>query len=165
MTDKTGEVKGPPHVRIREDGAGCEFSQMISNFCLGADLMNQLFRGEGGNARHAARTLTLGRNLIVGQKTLTLTKTVMSQQAAFQATKKHDAERMAEADKNSSKGANTRQAFQELKVGVYGDYAQSHAKLPGRIPKNKGTGAGQAWNTKQERTTARRPTQTSKCPS
>ena len=86
LADRAWAIKGV-HIRTREDGVGGEFSQMLSNLSLGANLMNQLARGTWGNTRQTARTLTLGRQLIVGQKTLTLQKTVMSQQAAFQATK------------------------------------------------------------------------------
>ena len=78
---KDGKVKGA-HLRIREDGVGAEFSQMPPNLALGKNILNQLSRTGGLKTQKIARTLTLGHLLIVGQKSLTLQKTQLSQQAA-----------------------------------------------------------------------------------
>ena len=57
-------------------------------------------------------------------------KTIISQQTAFQATKKHGAESTTRAEKSNFKGPNARRTFPERKLGAYEGYAQSHDRLP-----------------------------------
>ena len=111
---KEGQVKGV-RLRIIEDGVGREFSQLLPNLSLGTNLTNQLTMGKGEQTQRNGRQLTLGRLLIVGQKAVTIQKTIISQQAAYHATKKHDAQRMAKADQTNSKDNNERQTFTEQK--------------------------------------------------
>ena len=79
----------------------------------------------------------------------------MSQQADFQATKKRDTERTAEVGKYNFEDTYTKQTFQELKLGVYEDYEQPHAKLPAKVFQNTATGTRPARNTYHDRTKAR----------
>ena len=59
-------VKGA-HIRIVEEGATNEFSQMIPNLEIGRNLLNRQSRGKGGNARIIAGELTIRRLPIVGK--------------------------------------------------------------------------------------------------
>ena len=63
-------------------------------------------------------------------ETLTGQKTLISQQEAFQAARKHDADSTAKSDKTNFKDNDERRTFTEQKLGACEDYAKSHARLP-----------------------------------
>ena len=126
--------KRSTHKNKRGRRGGGEFSQLLSNLALSTNLMNGMARGTGGNTLHTAIALTLGRLLIVGQKAITLQKTAISQQSAYPTAKKHDTDWKAKVGKYSFNDTNTWKTYQEQKLGAFGDYAQTHANLPGEIP-------------------------------
>ena len=65
--------------RIREDGVGAEFSHLLYNPPIGDNAINQTVRGPWRNAKRVAGELIVGRLLIIGDKGLTLQKTIISQ--------------------------------------------------------------------------------------
>ena len=76
-------------IRIREDRSGGEFPQAPSKVSLGANILNKLSRANNIAMTYIARQATLGRLLIIGERILSLQKTITSQKAAFQTTQKH----------------------------------------------------------------------------
>ena len=77
-------------MRIREGIVGAEFQHLLPNLALGANLSNQRVRDKWKNTNRTAGGLITGRLLIIGGIGLTLRKTIISQEATKQVTKKHD---------------------------------------------------------------------------
>ena len=64
-----------------------------------------------------------------GGKNLALQKTITAQKAAYEATRKHDAQAEAKIERASFRDQETRNQHLKSKLGSYEDYAQSHANL------------------------------------
>ena len=83
--------------------------------------------------KHIARQLTIGRLLIIGEKGLSIRKTIASQKDAFAATEKHSASAASKQERESYRDNSARLKLLTNKIDPYGEFAQPNAKLPEEI--------------------------------
>lgn len=88
-------------IRMRGDRNGDELSHVHTKVSLSANIVNKLSRVQNEPMTYIARQATLGRLLIIGERPLSLQKTIASQKAAFQATQQHSASVEASKEKQS----------------------------------------------------------------
>ena len=62
-----------------------------------------------------------------------MAKTIISQKSALRASKKNEAQHTVEEETTTLKNTIERQKYTESKIGAFGDYAQSHARLSDAI--------------------------------
>ena len=120
-------------IKLKEDGLGAAISKCLTKLALGSNLLNQLNRHANASMKHIARQATLGRLLIIGEKGLSLQKTIAAPKAAFGATKIHSASTEEKQERESYRDNSARQKLTTAKIDSYEEFSHPHANLPEEI--------------------------------